>query len=412
MRHRLAINAILIATLGIGCNSKPPSETRPKVIQSPAAGPVKALSSAPPADQQPAGHVGAAAPPAAKMPVTSSPAASTKDDPFAAEDLDNVFTISGEGPVATIGSADEVAAVDRVTLSDFDPAGDSTTFIVDAAPETAPNSTKSPNSQFPLPDGFVAVPSYGYSELGLPLRIRGGKSGVLMALVTGGAAKIGTNRGPEESQPEFEPFLDTFYMDINEVTLGQYLRFRDDIKEKKNTRVQLPVNAGGEDDLPALGVPWGNAQGFLNWAGKELPTEAEFEFAARGPEGWRTPWGDGRAIWPKQHTVDEIGPVQEFPTDQSQFGIFDLAGNAREWCSDLYSPTAHRDATSASAKLLRNWAGPKRGTVAGQRVVKGNGLDWSTWHREGRAGTEKHPDVGFRGVLRIRSGAGSAASGD
>jgi formylglycine-generating enzyme required for sulfatase activity len=322
------------------------------------------------------------------------------DDPFAAEDPKNLFEIAEAAPKYEIAAQDDPAQVDRFIVGSEVPVADSSQFVV-LAPEESVDRGRA-NGSFQLPEGFVPVEGYGYSDRGLPLRIRDQKAGTMMALVPGGAAVVGTNDGPSETQPEFRPFLETFYIDVTEVTLAEYARFRDDIKQEKNSRVQPPLNDGQDPQLPALGLPWGIARGFAHWAGKELPTEAEWEKAARGPEGFRTPWGYGRAVWPKPRTPDLIAPAGSFLSDRSIYGVYDLAGNAREWCSDWYSDTAHQEAVKAPERLSRNWAGPKKASVSGQRVVKGNGPDWSAWHREGRAMTERHPDVGFRCVLRVK----------
>ena len=339
------------------------------------------------------------------------------DDPFAEEDPKNLFEIAGDGPQYAIAAPDDPAQADRFTVGEYDPETNSSQFVVLAPAESNDGGAGNPNgfsenADFELPDGFAAVPSYGYSDRGLPLRIRDEKTGGLMALVPGGAAIIGTDDGPPETQPHFRPFLETFYIDVTEVTLGEYAKFRDDTKKNKNTTVQPPLNDGQDARLPALGLPWGVAMGFAHWAGKELPTEAEWEKAARGPEGFRTPWGDGRAVWPKPRTPSTIAPVGSFPSDQSVYGVYDLAGNAREWCSDWYSNTAHRDAAKASGRQQQNWPGPKKASVSGQRVVKGNGPDWSAWQREGRALTERHPDVGFRCVLRVKLPTPTDSAGD
>jgi len=393
---------LLLAGCGGGSNSAPKA---PKVIQSP---PIPAnLNSRP--DPQPG-------PAKVAQAVKKEPAASGKsklkstDNLFEDEDPRNIFEIAGNEPVLQVGTADEAWRVDRFAVGELAPDTDSTFFEVGAAgngektPGTAVN-IPSDNVKFPLPSGFSEVPSFGYSEDGLPLRIRGEKSGALMALVPGGLAHVGSDNGPDETQPSFTPFLDTFYMDVTEVTLEQYQRFRDEIKQKKSMTAQPAQNDGQDAELPALGLPWGVAQGFAHWAGKELPTEAEFEKAARGPDGWRTPWGNGRAVFPKARPLDSIEPVASYPNDRSMYGIFDLAGNAREWCFDLYSSTAHQDAASAKDKTLRNWSGPKKGAASNIRVVKGNGPDWSAWHRAGRNGSERHADVGFRCVLRIKTPA-------
>ena len=73
-----------------------------------------------------------------------------------------------------------------------------------------------------------------------------------------------------------------------------------------------------------------------------------------------------------------------------------------EWCADLYSPTAHVEASGSGTKEVpRNWPGPKKVREMNFRVVKGNGKDWSIWDREGKEMSKGHPEVGFRGVLRI-----------
>ena len=91
-----------------------------------------------------------------------------------------------------------------------------------------------------------------------------------------------------------------------------------------------------------------------------------------------------------------------YPTDSSPYGILDLAGNAMEWTADLYSPTAHTEAVASATKdIPHNWFGPKKVRDMNFRVVKGNGKDWSSWHRQGKDMGKGHFEVGFRCVLRI-----------
>jgi formylglycine-generating enzyme required for sulfatase activity len=93
--------------------------------------------------------------------------------------------------------------------------------------------------------------------------------------------------------------------------------------------------------------------------------------------------------------------VKTFGTDVSPFGIYDLAGNAREWCSDRWSPNAFAEAQKSSRTPLRNWKGARSAEPAEFHVVKGNGPDWDSWYREGMNGTQHHSNVGFRCVLRL-----------
>lgn len=410
--HR-TISLLLLGMLGVclaasGCGGSTPTIKSPPVIQSPPA-PSNSGSTPPTPAAAPAANVSRAKP---------SKSASTwvEPDRFADIDPKHLFSISGNAPTVLVGGEDDAAAFNGFAIEDVQADSNSTQFEVLAIGEPAAkkgNGRKSGerDADFQLPEGFTQVPSYGYSEQGLPWRIIGEKSGALMALVPAGAARVGSTDGPPETQPEFSPFLEAYFMDVTEVTLEQYQRFRDDIKQKKSMTAQPALNDKQDPQLPALGLVWGNAQGFARWAGKELPTEAEFEQAGRGPQGWRTPWGNGRAVWPHGREMEQITAVASFPTDQSIYGIYDLAGNAREWCSDYYSPTSHQDATQAQGRTLRNWTGAKKG-LPGQRVIKGNGPDWSAWHRQGRVHSERHPDVGFRCVLRVKVPQAGDSKGD
>lgn len=410
-RQMSRVMAVMVLAMLIGCDGSSSKPKAPSVIKSP---PIPAnVNSQPKApEQRPQAAPAGAEEQQAKS--TKNPKPRINADLFAEEDPKNVFAIAEETPRWEIGSTAEAAAVNVFTVGEIVPETNSTNFEVLSIAEAtggSPEKRFARSAEFKLPEGFSEEASFAYSEQGLPWRIRGEKSGAIMALIPAGSATIGSTDGPSETQPTFSPFLETYYMDVTEVTLEQYQKFRDDIKQKKNTKAQPASNDGKGAKLPALGLPWGVAIGYAHWADKELPTEAEFEYAARGAQGWRAPWGNGRAVWPRGRTAEQISPVASFPTDQSGYGIFDLAGNAREWCSDFYAETAHEEAASAKSRTLRNWAGPKKG-VSGQRVVKGNGPDWSAWHREGRAMTERHPDVGFRCVLRVKVPQTGDANGD
>jgi formylglycine-generating enzyme required for sulfatase activity len=194
-------------------------------------------------------------------------------------------------------------------------------------------------------------------------------------------------------------------MDMTEVTLGQFQEFRKALKSERGRNViPDPLNASADARYPVLGVTLLQAQFYARRAGKDLPTEAEWERAARGESAFEHPWGNGRAIWKIDRTPGQIGAVKNFPTDRSPFGIYDLAGNAREWCLDRYSPTAFADAQKAAPAQLRNWKQTKQAGNAQAdpiHVVKGNGPHWEAWHRAGVKGTERVRDVGFRCVLRL-----------
>jgi sulfatase modifying factor 1 len=252
-----------------------------------------------------------------------------------------------------------------------------------------------------LPSGFHAIAGSGRSPVGWPLRIRSGVDGAEMALVTGGAVIVGHDGDPPESSPQITVVVDSFYMDVSEVTLARYKRYRKEVNEEHGRHAVLePDNASSPPDFPVLGVTLKQAEFYAHWAKKELPTEAEWERAARGEAAFAHPWGNGRAIWSQARKRNTITPAKSFGTDVSPFGIYDLAGNAREWCTDRWSATAFADAQKSSSNPLRNWKGPRNAPVD-IHVVKGNGPHWDAWYRAGMNGTQHHADVGFRCVLRL-----------
>lgn len=312
----------------------------------------------------------------------------------------NVFVVnSKDGQPMEIEVAGGALPSEQFEVAVADVRFDSSQFVVESSKTSAQSvqitGTGQRKSGFNLPKGFEEVKENGYSSEGLPLRIVCLKTGTQLALVPGGPSIVGTNDGPEECTPACSLNVDTFYLEVLEVTIEDYERFQRDQKEKKKPAAAAPSNPSSPKQNPVLGVPWGAAVSYARWAGMELPTEAEFEKAARGPRGLRTPWGDGKPLW-SNRTLTATG---SYPTDRSPYGILDLAGNATEWCSDLYSPTSHAEAKAAANS--DNWPGPKKVKDMNLRVVKGNGPDWSAWFRQGKDMGKGHPDVGFRCVLRL-----------
>ncbi|MBX3447963.1 MAG: SUMF1/EgtB/PvdO family nonheme iron enzyme [Planctomycetaceae bacterium] len=264
------------------------------------------------------------------------------------------------------------------------------------------NTASGTNTTAALPAGFTAAAGAGTDESGLPTRVRCDVLGAELVLIPATVGIFGSETGPAETRPQVRLFQDAFYITQTELTVGQYAIFQRDRDEKK-IRVPAASNASDNPKHPVLGLSWGQAQVFVRWAGMELPTEVEWELAARGPSGFRCPWGDGRALWPDRRTPSTISPVGRYRGDISPYGVYDLAGNAKEWCADWYSPTSWASSRSESTNQGRNWSGPRKAEPANHRVVKGNAPDWSCWAREGREMSKGYPDVGVRGVLRLPS---------
>jgi sulfatase modifying factor 1 len=363
-----------------------------------------------------------AAPPGAKNDKAAAPAAanaaaakkkSTKKSSaptsaFPGEDPANIFVAGSVGEPMETAPAPQFREEDRLQVQLGTPGANSNQLTVTLA---VAKTTYPQRPDFKLPAGFTALKEFGYAEDGLPRRIKCDKDDSVMALVSGGGTLIGVDDGPEESGPQWSAFLDAFYMDVTEVTVADFNKFREDQRENKKRVPLPPVNDAAGPSQPALGIPWGEASAYVRWLDKDLPTEVEFEKAARGPDGFRAPWGNGRDVWHSPRTPATIAPVGAFVTDQSVYGIFDLAGNAREWTNDWFTPNAFQEAAALTGqKAARNWTGPKKAAIGGHRVLKGNGPDWSAWRRSSAEMSARLPDVGFRGVLRTPLASPTEAS--
>lgn len=175
-------------------------------------------------------------------------------------------------------------------------------------------------------------------------------------------------------QPQHTVYVDAFWIDQTEVTNAMYAACVD------AGGCLVPISAGSEthleyfrnptyDAYPVLYVSWANARAYCQWAGRRLPTEAEWEKAARGPEGQIFPWGDtppnpSRANFNKN--VGDTSAVGSFPTNASYYGALDMAGNAWEWVNDWYGGLYY------AASPAANPPGPTTGTV---RVLRGGAWD-------------------------------------
>lgn len=169
-----------------------------------------------------------------------------------------------------------------------------------------------------------------------------GQDGAPMALIPAGDFHMGDpfNEGGAGERPRHTVYLDAFYIDIYEVTNAQYQKFMDAVgyagpKYWNNSTYNAP-------DQPVVGVTWFDAVAYAEWAGKRLPTEAEWEKAARGGlVGKCYPWGDdishddanysgtgGKDVW------FNTSPVGSFASNG--YGLYDMAGNVWEWCADWH----------------------------------------------------------------------------
>ena len=228
-----------------------------------------------------------------------------------------------------------------------------------------------------------------------------------MVFIEGGEFLMGTDEGYPFEGPPHRTIINRFYLDITEVTNRQYREFvyatgyvtesekqgssgifdsatgEWSLVEGADWRhpVGADSNLEGQDDYPVIHVSWADAAAFAEWAGKRLPTEAEWEYAASGAGGGagdavEYPWGDElmpegkhagnwwQGVFPVRDLLEDgfaaVAPVKQFPATGP--GLYDMGGNVWEWVADWYSPDYYRQSPT------RNPTGPSDGR---ERVHRG-----------------------------------------
>ena len=207
-----------------------------------------------------------------------------------------------------------------------------------------------------------------------------GKDGALMILIPAGPFTMGSNDGLPAERPEHSVTLDAYFIDRYEVSLQLYGRFLQEAQhDAPSTWDDEAANTVG--DRPAVGMVWADAAAYCSWAGKRLPTEAEWEKAARGTDGRRYPWGHmqpfvdianyNRGVWVSEAiTLASVsGGVEGMSVrhglkdgGRSPYGLHHMAGNAAEWVNDWYD----REYYSKSPE--KNPTGPDKGE---KKVLRG-----------------------------------------
>lgn len=238
-----------------------------------------------------------------------------------------------------------------------------------------------------------------------------------MVLVPAGEFLMGADDGLESEKPQRRVFVDAFHIDRHEVTNGQYRLFLEWVKKNtdasvkhadqpkgkdhtprywKSFRPQLLTKTGmaklqhfdeetfRKDDHPVVGIEWFDAYAYAKWAGKRLPTEAEWEKAARGTDGRMWPWGNewdfkkcnsGGYEWKGERDGHIYAAAANSYFDGvSPYGCLNMAGNVWEWTADWYA-----EDPGSQPMAMKNPPGPSKGD---KRVIKGGGSNsYPSWVR-------------------------------
>ena len=187
------------------------------------------------------------------------------------------------------------------------------------------------------------------------------KDSAKMVLIPAGSFEMGDHLdGMKRAQPVHKVELDAFYIDIYEVTVGQYKQFLLETEHQQPSWNWIKKYSP-TDDHPMINVTWYDAVAYTEWAGKQLPTEAQWEYAARGGlAGKRYPWGNKKADGSQCNFADKNAPHDFFGIDRiaddgyrytapvgsypaNGYGLYDIAGNVWEWCSDWYDENYYSD---------------------------------------------------------------------
>jgi formylglycine-generating enzyme required for sulfatase activity len=171
-----------------------------------------------------------------------------------------------------------------------------------------------------------------------------------------------------DHQPIHEVQIDSFFIDVHEITNAQYFEFCRETDRKMPEYWGIVKFRCGPDfpDHPVVGVSWADAKAYAEWAGKRLPTEAEWEYAARGGlAGQKFPNGDTIDTTLANYSVSEgTVPVGSYPANG--YGLYDMAGNVNEWVFDFYHESYYENSPHD------NPTGPEEGKY---HVMRGGG-----WH--------------------------------
>jgi formylglycine-generating enzyme len=256
-----------------------------------------------------------------------------------------------------------------------------------------------------VPPVWAEEPATGQSWLDRPVQDDGPPGS--MILIPEGEFLMGDNDGPRNERPEHTVWLDAYWIDRYEVTMAEYQKFMD-----QDYSIEPPplwddgAASGALGNRPAVGITWNYADKYCQWVEKRLPSEAEWEKAARGTDGRRFPWGhmqpfvdianynQGTTGWVSYKLT--LVPVNSGTRGmsvrhglkgggKSPYGLYHMAGNAAEWVNDWYDRFYYEDSPAKNPK------GPAEGD---SKVLRGG--SWEDQPVNLRVTSRKKGDVDFQ----------------
>jgi len=235
--------------------------------------------------------------------------------------------------------------------------------------QPAATQTSRPVKTNTPPSTTTTIPLVPTSEFGIGSTMTG-EDGMNLLYVPAGEFKMGSEAGGSDERPVHTVFLDAFWIDQTEVTNAMYSKCvavgvcQDLITKSSKTHVSYYRKAEF-NNYPVIFVSWNLANKYCEWADRRLPSEAEWEKAARGDDGRIYPWGSADpnySLLNYNGFFKDTTEVGQFPSGASPYGALDMEGNVREWVNDWYSDTYY--AISPPSNPL----GPVSGTY---RVLRG-----------------------------------------
>lgn len=227
------------------------------------------------------------------------------------------------------------------------------------------------------------------------------KDGMLQVFVPAGTFEMGSTTGDPDEEPVHSVYLDAFWIDQTEVTNAQYALCVSEgvciepVLSKSITRSSYYGNIQFAD-YPVIYIDWNQGDVYCRWAGASLPSEAEWEKAARGTDGRKYPWGDAKAdnsLLNYNINIGDTSEVGSYPDGASFYGALDMAGNVWEWAADWYDASYYGSQTD-----WKNPGGPSSGDY---RVLRGG--SWVSGNLGGRLANRYrsnpalvYSSVGFR----------------